>query len=282
MSAEIFYIFGYLLFVLLLWTIPFFRKIFVEHKAELFTFSSGYIFLLADIKSNDESCKVILDMTWKELNPWLITVGIILGLISIIMTYLYKKRQQNIDSLTRALKVTQDKFNLIKQEYFKLCSDHIKEVFDDFFDQSNGCGRVSLYKHEGNSFKLLGRYSNNPIYNKAGREEYPDNEGFIAKGWENEHYQISGIPKWSGNGRKYSTFVKANCDIADNTLRTLPMKSCSFYIHRFNNDNAQNPHGIIVLEQLKSDVIPLVLINKILDEHEKQIIFLLKSMKSLN
>jgi len=280
MSIDFFFILGYVLLILFLWTIPFFRKVFVSHKAELFTFSSGYIFLLADIK-NGNTNPVIFNKNWDELNNWLIGIGIILALVSIVMTFLEKENLKTYETVSKELTFMTTKFENVKNEYFKLCSDHIREIFNDFFAQSNGCGRVSIYKHEGENFKLLGRYSNNPTYNKPGRVIYPENEGFIAKGWENEKFEIYGIPKWTKNGSAWKTFISGKCNMSDENLRKIKMKSCSFYIYRFNNEDARNPHGIMVLEQIKKDQIPNLVIEKIIEDHEKQIKSLMKSMKSL-
>lgn len=280
MSIDIFFILGYLLLILFLWTIPFLRNVFINHKAELFTLSSGYIFLLADIK-NGNSNLVIFNKSWNQINDLLIVIGLILAIVSIVMTFLEKENLQSYESVTTELLSVKNKFELVKKEYFKLCSDHIREIFNDFFTQSGGSGRVSLYKHEGETFKLLGRYSNNPTFNKPGRDVYHDDEGFIAKGWENETFEIYEIPKWTKNGSAWKSFIKAKCNISDDKLKRINMKSCSFYIYRFNNEDARNPHGIMVLEQIKNDQIPITVVEKILDDHEKQIISLMKSMKSL-
>ncbi len=280
MSADIFFILGYIILILVLWLIPFFRNIFLNHKTELFTLSSGYIFLLADIKNGNTNL-VFLNKSWDDLNNWLVAVGIILAFVSIILSYFEKLKQESHEKTVTELVSVKKKLEAVKVEYYKLCSDHIREIFHGFFAESEGSGRVSLYKHDGSFFKLLGRYSNNPIYNKIGRDIYPEDEGFIAQGWENEKFEVHGIPKWTKNGSAWRNHIKGLCKIDDEKLRKIKMKSCSFYIHRFNNEDARNPHGIIVLEQLKSDEISSDVILNIFNEHEKQIISLLKSMKSL-
>jgi hypothetical protein len=171
----------------------------------------------------------------------------------------------------------------IKLEYYGLCSDNIKEIFSQFFKESGGNGRVSLYKHEGHYFTLLGRAADNPVHSKRGQETYPDNEGFIALGWQQGTFQIHSIPAWAGrSGTDYRKFMKAKCQISDGRLKKLTMRSRSFYIYRFNNDNAQNPHGIIVFERISETPIEITNIHSAFEHHESQLISLLKSMRSLS
>jgi hypothetical protein len=280
MTAELFFIIGYVLFILVLWVIPFFRKILIEHKPELLGLSSVYIFLLADIKSSNTSL-VIAGKNWDDLNSTLVVIGIILGIIGIILSSYNKSKLQTLANLTEELQETKMKLNDIQDEYFKLCSDNIKDFFKPFFSSANGNGRVSLYKHDENYFKLLGRAADNPEHRKRGLEKYPDSEGFIAKGWQNGTFEIHSIPIWKGNGSKYRSFIKINCNISDSRLNILTMKSRSFYVYRFNNHDSAKPHGIIVFEKLNETQIQTDIINGIFQTHSTQIISLLKSMKSL-
>ena len=282
MTEDVFFIFGYLLVILVLWLIPYIRKLFLHHKPELLGFSSGYIFLLADIKSSNETI-VIFNKTWRELNTTLLIIGILLGLTSIALSAIEKSRLKKLEEVSEELEKTKVKLGRIKTEFYNLCSDSIKDIFSSFFVTTNGSGRVSLYKHDGNSFRLLGRAAENPEHNKRGLETYPDDKGFIAKGWQQGSFEVHNIPKWNGkNGAEYRNFMKANCAIDDERLRKLTMRSRSFYIHRFNNPNAQNPYGIIVFEKLNETQIETTLINTIFQTHSLQIVALLKSMKTLS
>ncbi|SFC72154.1 hypothetical protein [Flavobacterium phragmitis] len=281
MTVDIFFLLGYFIVILIFWAIPYFRNFLESHKSELLTISSGYIFLLADVKSDDKTI-VMFGKNWEELNTFLIVVGLVLAFISIVLSYYEKQKQQSFETITTELASTKTKLKKIQEEYKELCSENIKEIFSDFLSTSNGNGRVSLYKHEGTNFKLLGRYSNNPIYNKEGQETYSDSEGFIAKGWQNNRFEVHSIPNWSGKGAQYKSHVKALCNITDERLKKLTMKSRSFFIYRFNNNhNAGNPHGIIVFEKMNDSQIQTALIDAIFQNHEAQIISLLKNMKSL-
>ncbi|CAN0323646.1 unnamed protein product [Phaeothamnion confervicola] len=281
MTVDIFFLIGYILLVLLIWAIPFFRNILSNYKPELFGFSAGYLFVLADIKSDNET-KVLFEQTWKDLNTTLIVVGVALGLMGIILSAIEKGKQKTLSALNGQLTETKEKLEKVRHEYYSLCSDNIKEIFHQFFIESGGNGRISLYKHDGHSFTLLGRASDNPVHRKRGQEIYPDTEGFIAKGWQDGTYTINSIPAWVGkSGTDYRRFMRQNCDITDERLKKLTMRSRSFYIYRFNNNNADNPHGIIVFEKLSELPIQTAQINTAFQSHQTQLISLLKSMRSL-
>lgn len=281
MTNDIFFLLGYVLCILILWLIPYFREILLRHKSELLGFSSGYIFLLADIKSSNKTT-VVFNKTWEGLNTYLVCTGVLLGIISIFHSAYEKGKQRNLKVLSEELTNTKAILNKVKSEYYNLCSDSIKDIFKDFFATASGNGRVSLYKHDGNSFKLLGRAADNPEHSNRGLEIYPEDEGFIALGWQNGHFEIHDIPHWSGkSGANYRNFMKARCNINDDRLKKLTMRSRSFYVYRFNNSTAQKPYGIIVFEKLNENQIQTGTINTIFQTHETQIVSLLKSMKSL-
>lgn len=280
MTTDIFYLIGFPILILVIWSIPYLREIFKEFRPELFAFASGYTFLLCDIKNGDNT-KVFNNLTWDDLNPFLLFVAIILGLIGIALNVIFKEKQKKLQELESENESLNNKFIDIQREYFKVCSDTIRFMFDDFFTNSDGNGRVSIYKHQDDKFILLGRYSKNPQYNKRGREFYLDNEGFISRGWELMEFEIFNAPRWSGNGRDYKSFMKNNCNISDETLKKINMKSCSFFVKRIENEDARNPLGVIVFEKLSNSQIDKTSINNILDSNKAQIETLIKSMKTI-
>ena len=160
-------------------------------------------------------------------------------------------------------------------------------MFKEFYSSAEGQGRISIYKHYTNEnkedkFKLLGRYATNNIYNKYGRGEYSANEGFIAKGWEMGTFKIEGIPKWTHKGKEYKDFIKQKWSINDSTLNKITMKSRSFHIRKIENEDSRPPLGIVVFEQMSPQTINEESIQSILKNHQEQLIFLIKSMKSIS
>lgn len=278
MTDEVFYLIGPLILVLIL--IATFRDYYPEYKTELFTFVGTYLFFICGLK-NDSTDIVIFDKTWEELSPILILLSCFITLVTIYFSIRTKRRKKNLQQCKGELEGLENKLVLVRREYYKLCSDIIKYMFSEFFDASGGNGRVSVYKHTKGMFMLLGRYSKNPEYNIRGRETYTDSEGFINIGWQEGVFEIYDIPTWVGNGREYKSFIRKFCDITENSLKQIKMKSCSFYIRRMENEDARNPIGIIVFEQIQGSKINTEQIEAKIDFYKQQLDTLIKSMKTI-
>lgn len=280
MTAEIWFFILPAFAVLIAWAIPAVRDVLKPIRAELLTFSGGYVWLLADIKADNETI-VVFGYSWKQLNTLLIVAGIALGLGGLIWSAVTKYKRKTNAQLQAELEQAKRAEENIRNDYFKLCSTTIKYCFKEFFDSAGGQGRVSLYRHVEDHFVLVGREADNPMHGKKGRPKYPDNEGFIAKGWSNSPCTESGIPLWKGNGSSYRAHMKRACSITDEVLTKMNMHSRSFYIYRFNNSDAGNPYGVIVFEKMDPSPIPNTVIDPAFQRHHDQVVALLKSMKSL-
>lgn len=273
MTSESLFLIIPIILILLLYSIGYSRKIFIEHSSELIIAIAGYFFLLTDIRNNNTET-VIFNYTWKQLNNTLLIIGAFFSLLAIYLSYNFQKKFKSYDEIFT-------KLNNSKNEYYKLCSDIIKNSFDDFFQNSSNNGRVSMYLHQSNNFVLLGRYSNNPNYNAKGREIYPHNDGLISKGWIDSVCVINNIPQWKNNGQKYITYVNQIKSIDKDTIRNMKMKSRSFYIKRIDNEDSRTPHGIIVIEQMNPNQIDNNMVDVILEKYQSNLIVLFKSMKSI-
>jgi hypothetical protein len=268
MTEEFFFILGPIFLILILFVIEKTRQLLLNNISESLVFLSGFFFLLADLK-NDNLKLVILNLNWKQLNTALIIFGVISAIISIFISAREKKGIINKDK------------SKLKSEYYKFCSDFIRNTFETFFQNSSRNGRVSIYLHKNNKFILIGRYSNNPNYTTKGRKDYPDNKGLISKGWEDEICELYGIPEWRGLGQQYHTKVRRVKEIDIEVVKNLKMKSRSFYIKRIDNEDSRTPHGIIVIEQMKSNQINSDILNDIFEKNTQNLVLLFKGLNSI-
>lgn len=268
MTAQTLYFILPLILILTLFSIEKSRDLLKNNKPEILVFVSGYLFLLADIK-NDGKDIITLNIAWEDINPILLGIGILTSISSIILSSNQKTALKNKD------------FPIQKKEYYKLCSDFLRISFSKFFSNSSNNGRVSMYLHQNNSFILFGRYSNNPNYNKMGRGTYPDNEGLISKGWDDEVCVLHGVPEWRGAGQQYYNKVNKIKEINKDIVSGINMKSRSFYVKRVDNEDSRTPYGIIVIEQMKSNMIETDIIEDIFEKDLDNLILLFRSMKSL-
>jgi hypothetical protein len=116
--------------------------------------------------------------------------------------------------------------------------------------------RITIYRFENDSFVPVGRYSVNNNIKKSGRSSYPNNEGFIGKTWDNGSVHIEGLPDPSKAKRGYLTQVTSECNIEQDTIENISMKSRSYYCRNLLENN--DPIAVIVFESL-SEKLPVLI-----------------------
>ena len=182
-------------------------------------------------------------------------------LIGYIIGFVYNQNRQKLKaSLESELEVE-------KQRVVQL-SDSVerwKKGFDEYFKHSliflsNSLGygvneRISIYEEdlESSSFVLVGRYSNNPLYNKPGRDKYPKDEGYVALGWTGNEFCQGTLPDPNENFEEYVAAIQADCKISKGTIQSLSMKSRSYCVHDITKPVTHEKIGVIVLESTDSE-----------------------------
>jgi hypothetical protein len=88
-----------------------------------------------------------------------------------------------------------------------------------------GTERVSIYVHrlETNTFVPCGRFSHNPILKAKGRTSFPDDQGCIAKAWEEDWHFCVDFPDPSRTG-PYVDYLLHTYGIPRDVGRSLKMK----------------------------------------------------------
>jgi hypothetical protein len=157
--------------------------------------------------------------------PWVLALSIIIYITVLIIEV---RSQPRIDKLTKKLTEATEKNNII--------SERLRDFFDGYLynlasklgfgSQGANCERITLYIHDqGNNFIQCGRYSANPKFRGVNRTRYPDNEGCIAKGWENGWHFDSELPCPVNNLSNYIDYCLREYNVPRNTTRRIKMKS---------------------------------------------------------
>ncbi len=144
----------------------------------------------------------------------------------------------------------------------KIISEQVRNLFDgylynlanrlEFGKESDNNERISLYIHDqNNTFIPCGRYSANPQYRKPSRTSYPDNEGCIARGWENGWHFDNKFPCPNSKKSKYGDYCSQKYNIPKNTTRDVKMKSRVYAVLSIKNNG--DPFGVLVVESTKED-----------------------------
>jgi hypothetical protein len=134
--------------------------------------------------------------------------------------------------------------------------------------------RISFYKYQDEQFHIVGRYSINPDLNQRNRKYYPSNEGLISKAWQDGVFHLNtGVPEFvNGNKQNYYTFIRGLSDIPIDTLRTMNMKSRSFYLRAFTDSRNIKRNSVIVIESLNSEELVFEAINPVVTEEEQKLV----------
>ncbi len=138
----------------------------------------------------------------------------------------------------------------VEKDYFKTFEIQLEALYKSL--NFSGTERISIYRHNGQHFLLLGRYSKNPNYSKRGRAIYFDYEGCIGEAWDKGKACDYNIPDSITNETGYLQRMKSRWGLHENIVQKFTMKSRSFAAYAI--DNFQIPlkrTAVIVFESLE-------------------------------
>lgn len=131
-----------------------------------------------------------------------------------------------------------------------LPKEFLKNV-SEFLDLKNS-ERISLYVLDGEKFRIIGRYSENPKYDRNGRCEYPSDCGYISKclgnNNGNSYYVKEKLPKKLS---KYVEAVSKDTGMNKDDINNLSMKSRTYFTRVIKDRHNKNV-GILVIESMNS------------------------------
>jgi hypothetical protein len=112
--------------------------------------------------------------------------------------------------------------------------------------------RISLYIFNGNKFEIIGRYSENPVYNQKNRAEYPSDKGYIAKCLKNNngkpYYYVANLPK--PTNKKYTKKIANDTGMTKEEINKLSMKSRTYFTRVIKSEKINRNIGILVVESI--------------------------------
>lgn len=278
MEGYLYFVF-FGLFVFILTSFKITREFIINFLPEfLITISNAGFTIVGVMSSSDK--KFLGQYNWEDIWVWLFFVFFIIYLMTIYIGAKRNHHNKSVQSEIDRNKKLIDEIESYKSEYYKLCSNNILNMFSSFFTTGNE--RISIYKHQGDHFTLLGRYAKNPEHNKPTRYQYLENEGLIGKGWTETKAIVQGAPKWVGKGIEYKKFMKERCKITDKRLKKIRMKSQSIFIKTLHDDKtADDPDGIIVFESISTTKVKEQECLELIKNKQNELLTLLKNMKSL-
>lgn len=152
-----------------------------------------------------------------------------------------KKENEQLKEDTSQL--SEDVNSLCENYLFKLAKGPMK------FGTVEGCHeRMTLYAHSSNgSFIPIGRVSFNPEYSKKGRVSYPDDQGCIAKAWQNDWYFSNDYPNPETATKRYYQRCEKD-DIPESVMQGIKMKSRLYCGYRILDNSGTEPLAVLIVE----------------------------------
>lgn len=183
--------------------------------------------------------------------PWILLLS---TLALAYVLFIEAKSKPRIDRLVKELADAQEKNSIITERVRDLFDGYLYNLANKlgFGTQSSNCERVTLYIHDqDNNFIQCGRYSANPKYRSISRTSYPDGEGCIAKGWEEDWHFDAKFPCPTADKSSYINYCLANYKIPRNTTRGINMKSRMYAVSSIKKNG--KPSAVIVVESEKAN-----------------------------
>lgn len=113
--------------------------------------------------------------------------------------------------------------------------------------------RVSLFRWEGDGFILVGRHSPYTKYERAGREQYPPEEGCLGEAWRDGRAVEKGLPP-AGQSQPWNARWRAaqrsRHRVPDETSQLLTMPSRSYVAYRL--QGPERAVGVLVFESINT------------------------------
>ncbi|TWT74356.1 hypothetical protein [Allorhodopirellula solitaria] len=201
------------------------------------------------------------------------------------------KRSVEVAKLAKGIQDRDKEVELLKTicdqsqaDYFDLLRDQLVILANDTLGFTD-TERISVYKHDGEAFLMLGRYSKNPAFNKRGRSIYPDNQGCIAKAWrEGAVFMTEPLPEPSTKAKKklWKQKMKSDWCIPFGTSNTFSMKSRVYAAVAIEDAETHHRVAVVVLESTSNKIFDNDAIREEFETKEgKRIARFLKKMESI-
>jgi len=196
---------------------------------------------------------------------WLVRIASGFGFILTLAAVIHSAWEQNRlasenDQLQEDVEILEDQVEELNElvasfgsDYFDLWDNRLKVLAEELsFDARD---RISVYRHEHNSFTMIGRYSMLPELDKPGRSVYPVDQGVIGVAWASGNGQAvaQDLPDPNLDIEAYCARAKDSWGIPAGVTKKMSMKSRSIAAFALNNSDNSTRDAIIVFESTDPD-----------------------------
>ncbi|MSA99725.1 hypothetical protein GKG03_08610 [Finegoldia sp. BIOML-A3] len=156
-----------------------------------------------------------------------------------------KKYKEEINKLTDIAVNLGDILESVPDDFLRVVSKYMELKNSD---------RISLYVMKKDDFKIIGRYSENPLYIEKSGREY-GNKGYIFKCVGNRngkpYFHRQELPDSETNINGYIRVVNKETGMSKKSIKSLNMKSRCYFTRIITGTGMENV-GVLVIETMNS------------------------------
>lgn len=108
--------------------------------------------------------------------------------------------------------------------------------------------RISVYKHHGRAFIMLGRWAGDTLFEQPGRALYPADQGCIGEAWRKGEAVEAELPDPSQESSQYRDALRSRWRIPKGEVDGLRMKPRSLAACRLDHSEGRRGSAVIVFE----------------------------------
>lgn len=174
------------------------------------------------------------------LSSWpgrIFVLGVVLTLFGNAVTWRREKRlaglQREVTDLEEQVATLEYRVESRTRDYYAQFRTELARVLKEELGYGD-TERISVYRHRGRTFQLLGRYSENPQFDRRTSRLYPDHQGVVSKAWEDRIAAELSLPDPQTDELSYYRALDEKWSMDENTVRQLTMQSralvgCAIY-----------------------------------------------------
>jgi len=163
------------------------------------------------------------------------------------------KRTPGLLSLRKRVAELEAILERAERDYYDQLAVELAVILKDVLGYGD-TERISVYRHRGGAFQMIGRYSDNPVYRNCGRSIYPDDEGIIGRAWREES-ATANLPDPDAESNLYHEVLENEWNIDRATAEKFTMKSRSYVARALYEPKGVDCVAIVVVESTEAGIL---------------------------
>lgn len=189
---------------------------------------------------------------------WLVTsvpglLFLLASALTLVGSAVIWRRAPGLRSLKRRVAELEAVLERAERDYYDQFSVELSVILKDVLGYGD-TERITVYRHRGGAFQMIGRYSDNPEYRSRGRSIYPDDEGVIGRAWR-EGSATADFPDPDAEPELYYEVLENGWNIGRITAERLTMKSRSCVAKALYEPKGVDRVAIVVVESTEAGIL---------------------------